>query len=403
MEERIVGGTAYCTIASANYLAKVQALMSSLERHQPLVQIEVLLCETPEVCRRISAETKRAFRSPEDVCPNWREMSFYYGVIEFNTALKPFLMEWLIERGFSSVIYFDPDIEIYSSLESIERLMQDFDVILTPHASKPVPQDGKRPAMDDYIRAGQFNLGFIGMAGTENGRSMLRWWQKVCGDRCLFDPSHRFFVDQFWAAAFASFAERCCVLRDPGCNVAYWNIFQRDLTRVAGHWLVDGKPLRFFHFSGLSEGDLTKVSRYQDRVQALPGSLLLELLEGYTERVAEMPWQMYASTPYSFQRYSDGHEISAEDRRNYLFLSPAERIDIGNPFDARQAVQRIVKIELTREPNAYLTRVKWERYARKLAATWSEFRHKLRTRGALATGRLIVRFILRKTVGNRPP
>jgi hypothetical protein len=400
-EQRPVGGVAYCTISSANYLGRVQALLTSIAACQPDAQVEVLLCESPEVCRRISSELNRRFWAPDEVCPDWRHMAFYYNVIEFNTALKPYFMERLIEAGHGGVIYLDPDIEVYSSLAPVGDLLKEHDVVLTPHTCHPVPDDGRRPAMEEYIRAGQFNLGFVGIAASENARSMLRWWQEVCRERCLFDPSHRYFVDQFWAAAFASFAERLCVLRDPGCNVAYWNVFQRTLARNAAGWVVDGKPLKFFHFSGLAEGELTKVSRYQDRVEAPPGSFLLDLLKGYADRTASMPWQRYGPTPYSFGRYSDGEEISAEDRRNFLYLSSEERKAIRDPFGARQGIRDIVRVDLAGRTRAYLANVKWERHVRHAMALGTELLHKIRTRGVVETGRLIARYLARKLVGGR--
>ena len=209
---------AYCTIASANYLPRVQVFLRALSAHQPDAEAFVLLCETEEVCRRIADETSFPFLSPAAICPeHWMEMAFQYDVIEFNTAMKPFLLDALLDKGFDGVFYFDPDISIYSSLEPLEHALASHDVVLTPHACHPVPEDGCVPAMADYLRAGQFNLGFVGMAGSANGRTMLAWWKAVCRDRCIFDPTYRLFVDQFWAAAFASFAERLCVL-PPRCE-----------------------------------------------------------------------------------------------------------------------------------------------------------------------------------------
>ena len=391
---------AYCTIASANYLAKVQAWVTSLREHQPGAQIFVLLCETVGVCRRISAGTGFPFLSPDEVSPEaWRDMAFQYDVIEFNTAMKPFLLAHLLDKGFDGVVYFDPDIVIYSPLGEIEQALAGNDVVLTPHACHPVPDDGCLPAMADYLRAGQFNLGFIGLAGSANGRAMLAWWQAVCRDRCVFDPTYRLFVDQFWAAAFASFAERLCVFRHPGANVAYWNLFQRPIEQNSGAWVVEGRPLLFFHFSGLAEEDLSKVSRYQNRVSAPPGSDLNRLLQDYVALVQRQPWGAYRQEPYSFGSYADGTPIGAPARRSYLMLSEADKALVGDPFCAQEKIESIVCVTIRGTTHSYLSRIRIERYWRMLHLIGQEFSEKLRTRGVWATLRLSVRFVVRKLFG----
>lgn len=391
---------AYCTIASANYLPRVQVFLNALRAHQPDAAAFVLLCETEAVCRRIADETGFPFLSPAAICPeHWQEMAFQYDVIEFNTAMKPFLLEALLDKGFDGVFYFDPDISIYSSLEPLEQALASHDVVLTPHACHPVPDDGCTPAMADYLRAGQFNLGFVGMAGSANGRAMLAWWKEVCRDRCVFDPTYRLFVDQFWAAAFASFAERLCVLRHPGANVAYWNLFQRRLETGDTGWRVDDEPLLFFHFSGLAEDDLTKVSRYQNRVNAPPGTPLHRILVEYAGAVAQQPWGSYRKEPYTFGFFADGLPIDFHSRRKYLSLSRMDKVALGDPFAEQQKVRSIVSVAMKGTQRSYLARVRYERYWRLLGLMWQEFREKLRTRGLWSTLKLIVRFIFRKIAG----
>lgn len=353
---------AYCTIASANYLGKVQALLQSLEKVEPNREVFVLLCEAPSVCEQLSAETGVRFLSPEDVCSDWKQMAFYYNVLEFNTALKPFLLSKLLGRGFRGVVYFDPDIEVYEDLGPIREAMARHDIVLTPHVCVPIPNDGFKPNMADCIRAGQFNLGFVGVSNTEQGRAALAWWQSVCIDRCLFDPSHRYFVDQFWAAAFPSLVDRCGAIRHPGCNVAYWNIFQRELTQIGGRWKVDGQPLLFFHFSGLDADDVTAVSRYQNRVIAPVGGDLHRLLSGYLSTCARMTWNKFTNVPYSFSRYSDGTPISARDRRAYLYLSYEDRNELEDPFSQKANIRKIICLRASDGFEAHRTRNQLQRY-----------------------------------------
>jgi hypothetical protein len=271
-------------------------------------------------------------------------MAFYYDITEYNTALKPFFLEQLLREGFQSVLYFDPDIEIYGSLNELEQKVLEHDVVLTPHVANPVPDDGMHPSMDSYIRAGQFNLGFLGVRGSSETIDLLHWWQSVLLEKCIFETDHHFFVDQFWAAAFPSFMESTCVLRDSAYNMAYWNVFQRRLELVDGSWQTDSGQLRFFHFSGLHRSDLTKVSIHQNRVTAPSGSPLHQLLEGYFARIKSQEWSIYNDHLYSFATYLSGEPITSDERRTFLSMNRDERCQVGDPFADSSTGKNVIRL-----------------------------------------------------------
>lgn len=330
---------AYCTIASANYLPRVRVLEESLLAHNPDASLHILLCERPEICRTLSKSLGRPLISPDEVCADWLDMAFYYDLLEYNTALKPFLLEHLLNSGYDAVFYFDPDIEIFGSLKPLEALASTYRLILTPHICEPIPMDGLLVGIDSVVRAGQFNLGFIGLAANEESRKALKWWADVCREYCLFDTQHRFFVDQFWADILPSFIQDFYCLRDPAYNMAYWNVFQRKLEQENGRWVTNSGELKFFHFSGLPE-DLTQVSRYQNRITTPQGSPLYQLLASYRDKIERNPWAAHRQHPYSFATYANGKAILPAERRKFLSLAEDERHIIGNPFQNPEALRR---------------------------------------------------------------
>lgn len=361
---------AYCTIASANYLPRVRVLEESLATHRPGASLHVLLCERPEVCRALSEETGRPFTSPADVCTDWLQMAFYYNVTEYNTALKPFFLEHLLDAGYDAVFYFDPDIEIFGSLEQMEALAATHDLILTPHICKPISIDGLKPGVAEIIRVGQFNLGYIGLSDSTETRNALRWWQGVCLEHCLFDVRNGYFVDQFWADILPSFIQKFYCLRDPAYNMAYWNVFQRSLALESGHWMTDSGELKFFHFSGLPKDNLARVSVHQNRVSASPGSPLYELLVSYTNKIANNVYSRFAQHPYSFGQYATGKVITPVERRLFLTLSRTKRLEFGDPFRNRDTIQALTIQAFTREREP--ARAKFNVYKQYLAAVRSQ-------------------------------
>lgn len=336
---------AFCTIASANYLARVQVLEKSLVKYHSIAELHILLCESQDVCEKIAVKSSRKFFSPADVgCDKWQQMAFYYDITEYNSALKPFLLETLLQQGYEAVIYFDPNIEIYGNLGELSNLLATYHAVLTPHVCKPIPDDNKHPSMDAYIRTGQFNLGFIGMSACPEVFTLLHWWQNVLVEKCLFSNDPTFFVDQFWAAAIPSLLEKTYILRDPAYNMAYWNIFQRKLENDGDKWITDSGELRFFHFSGLNDQNLTKVSNHQDRVSAPVGSALYRLLYEYFEKIKKQEWSVFSNYQYSFGFYYDGEPITNDERKTYLSMSSKEREDIGNPFNNNSRPQNTIRL-----------------------------------------------------------
>ena len=70
------------------------------------------------------------------------------------------------------------------------------------------------------------------------------------------------FTDQRWVDFVPSFFEHH-ILKDPAYNVAYWNLHARDLTWDGSRYMVDGAPMRFFHFSGFEFEKPWLLSRHQ--------------------------------------------------------------------------------------------------------------------------------------------
>ena len=66
-----------------------------------------------------------------------------------------------------------------------------------------------------------------------------------------------------------------------GYNVAYWNLASRALAQSNGHVEVNGKPLRFFHYSGFDAGHPHLLSKHQNRVSLADDPVLKSLCDLY--------------------------------------------------------------------------------------------------------------------------
>ncbi|EHJ45959.1 glycosyl transferase family 9 (plasmid) [Solidesulfovibrio carbinoliphilus subsp. oakridgensis] len=327
--------TAFFTICSANYIPTAMALFNSLMLHCQEGDLHLLLCEEPGLREQINLPPSIALHFPDKLgIPRWRQLAYYYNITEFNTAVKPYFFQKLFEQGYERVLYFDPDIRFYSSLSPLLAELDASDALLTPHMAKPYEDDGIFPRIEDCIRAGQFNLGFIGLAKGAQTEAFLRWWAGALYEKCLVETDYTYFVDQFFAAITPSFMDRVKVLRNAGYNMAYWNIFQRRLALEDGEYVTEDGPLVFFHFSGFDAAWPDRLSKYSDRGSPIaPGSALARLTGDYrAELEANAAFYPFGDIPYSFGRHTDGRSITGAERRAFLKLPRARRELLGNPF-----------------------------------------------------------------------
>jgi hypothetical protein len=182
------------------------------------------------------------------------------------------------------------------------------------------------------MKFGAFNLGFIGVARSDEAFRFLEWWSKRCLDYGYYEPQLGLAVDQKWIDLAPSFFGGVKILRDPGLNVAFWNLHERTLTQPDGHWLINSKyPLRFFHFSSFNGKNPRAIAQKQSRFAVGSRPDLHELLDSYAAELGDCASEAYSSIDYSFDRFDDGMYVTPTLRRFYAALEsrfPQEE----NPF-----------------------------------------------------------------------
>src|SRR5215203_3986586 len=157
-----------CTVIAKNYVAHARALADSFRATHPDGTCSVLVIDDLEGVIHGGQEPFEVLRLDEIGLPDPERMAASYDVLEFSTAVKPWLLAHLLARpGLDAVTYLDPDIRVFSSLEEVDQRARQHDVVLTPHFTAPLPRDGLKPSEEDILIAGTYNLGFIGLAAGD--------------------------------------------------------------------------------------------------------------------------------------------------------------------------------------------------------------------------------------------
>ena len=178
-----------CTIISENYLPYARVLAKSFLALHPESRFFVLLVGRAQPHIDRSEEPFEIIEVEElPNLPEPRSFLFKYTVLECNTAVKPYFLEHLFKtHEVEKLAYFDPDIQILTALAPLCESLDCDSIVLTPHLTAPL-SDGMFPDELAILRAGAYNLGFIGLRWSSTTQDFLRWWQGHVFDCCVVRP-----------------------------------------------------------------------------------------------------------------------------------------------------------------------------------------------------------------------
>jgi glycosyltransferase involved in cell wall biosynthesis len=250
------------TVVARNYLSLADVLMTSIKRHNQSVDLKVYLVDAP--AWDAPPADYEVIAIERIAVPTLKDMKLRYDVTELSTAVKPFVFLELKDE-YEKIVYLDPDIYVYDSLENVFDSLDKYDCIITPHILSPYLDD-RTPTDHDILSSGIYNLGFLALSTTSaQVISYLNWWSGNLKTKAISSVTQNLFTDQRWCDYIPAFISRALISRDRGLNVAYWNLHERHVKNIAGRWRVGSEALIFFHYSGLRRTLTGEISKHQNR------------------------------------------------------------------------------------------------------------------------------------------
>jgi glycosyltransferase involved in cell wall biosynthesis len=310
--------------------------MQSLEQAHPDWDRYVLLLDGLPRGLKPSAECFRVVDASQLDIPRPRQFFYRYNLVEASTAVKPWLLRLLFHQGRADrVVYMDPDICVYRPLRHVEALLSDGALmVLTPHLIGRL-DDASKPREHDILQAGCYNLGFLALQKRPALEDFLDWWRGKLEFHCRIDFAANLFVDQRWMDLAPGLFPAVAVLRDPGYNVAYWNVGARAVSHDGAGWRAADAELAFYHFSGLNPLAPESLSCHQDRFTLGDLGPLQQLVHDYCDRLRRNGLQRWRTAPYGFGALSDGTLI-ADCMRSFYCASEEAQVRAGpDPFRRR--------------------------------------------------------------------
>ncbi|MBN1981724.1 MAG: hypothetical protein JW795_09345 [Chitinivibrionales bacterium] len=311
------------TIASKNYLAHARVLSRSIAQYHPNMKIYLFLADVVDGFFNPRQEPFTEVIEARSVgIPQFESFAFKYNILELNTAIKPFCFDYLFTRKeFSQVLYLDPDMKIFSSLDMIFQLLESHLIVLTPHITNPLPSDKKLGREINLIKVGCYNLGFCGISRRNGFDRLVGWWKSRLQDECIQAPLSPYGVDQVWMNIIPCFVDTYFILKHPGVNIAYWNLHERTVEKRGDSFFVNGEPLIIFHYSGFDVRSPQRISRYQSSSGSDSCRPLGDLLALYQKLLLDNGHVEAKKMPCHYNYFSNGAAIGEVVRGIYWGLN----------------------------------------------------------------------------------
>lgn len=307
-----------CTIVCRNYVAQARVLAESFVAHHPGSVCVALVVDADDV-GDYAGEPFRAVGIGSLAIDDFPIMAGLYDPVELSTAVKPWLLRWM-DREYGDagpIAYFDPDISVASAFFELEEMLEGHWCVLTPHLTHGRELDDRSPSEQAILLSGTYNLGFIALRRHPNLGAFLDWWQERLARDCIVDPANGYFVDQRYVDLVPGLFDGVGILRNDGYNVAYWNLDTREVAAEQSGIVVNGLPLRFFHFSGFDPRVPGEISKHQNRNSMADSPALASVFAEYAERLIGAGFLDTCQLPYAYATSACGRRLSRSVRAVY--------------------------------------------------------------------------------------
>jgi hypothetical protein len=312
-----------------NHLAMAKVLVKSIKKNMPGSQVIVCLVEKVLPNTDLELDLFDEIVLAKDLgFFNFERTIFKYSQYETAGACKGQLFKYIFKKyaNEDQVIYLDADTQVFGPFSEVENSLLSHSIIVTPHLIQPVQDFTYFFGEMALLNSGIFNTGFIGLKRSEEAMEFLDWWCDRLDYYCYTDPVRGLYNEQKWLDLAPVFFEKVFNLRHPGYNVAYWNIFERNISKTTGNYLVNNTPLRFFHYSGLPY--------IQDTLYLINNETSVHgfcLIDEYITLLEEEGHNELSKIKWSYNYFDNETPISSKIRDIYKHNSLAQS-ELINPF-----------------------------------------------------------------------
>ncbi len=328
------------TSVTVNYIPKARVLAKSVKKFHPECKFHLVLSDAVPIWLKLDREPFDSVILIEDLgIPELNSWIFKHSLVEMCTAVKGFAFQYIFDQfQADKVFYFDPDMVVFSRLDSLLEKFENSSVVLTPHLT--VPEVSEQGILDNEIsclKHGVYNLGFLAVKSSSAGRKFIDWWSSRLAAFCYDDIGGGLFTDQKWVDLAPCFFTEIHIAVEPIYNVATWNLSSRvAIGTIDDGLLINGESLCFYHFSGFDSGaQQAMLDVYGGKSPALT-----QLREWYIAACRDEGQEKVGTIPCVYSVFDNGKLIKAKHRYLYrarqdlrqVFPDPFSTQDIDHSY-----------------------------------------------------------------------
>lgn len=279
----------YIAICSEQYLNYYRELYKSLKEHSPHSKQIIYYIGTNETYLR---EVFGKFDESMYITDWYNDCDPSYDKLTAICSLRARVVLETFKSGNKDklenehVIFCGAKIKFLRPPDILEMSLNKNKAVVTPHITKPLPEDGQFPSNEQVSFTGHVSTDLVGFRNHPDVVEFLEWQDEIMKTKCK--TSSRTYLDQSWLNFLPFFVDQVEILHDTAYNIAYWNYKQRNFSKIYDQWTVEDKygfthKAVCFQFSGLDPNHPELISKHQSRDIATGD--LLEFLTDYAEKV----------------------------------------------------------------------------------------------------------------------
>jgi glycosyltransferase involved in cell wall biosynthesis/SAM-dependent methyltransferase len=300
------------TIAHLPQLPRAVVLARSLHAHHPDWPMTIVVIGDPPGGLELDPETELVLPAAAGV-GGMERLAARLDADALSIAMRgPVLRRLMADEG--RVVYLDPALRVLAPLE-VDDALRAHEVVVTPHLSGSLPDDGKRPTEGEVWARGALHSGFLAIRRGSASTSLLENWPAQMLERDEANDNGRHSAFQGWLDGVSSRLSSVAVLPSPAFLLGYWNIAGEDVERRDGALVVRGTPARLLDLGGFDPHRPHVFHEDQDRVVLSDAPALAAVCAEHADEVLAASHDELSARGRAYDRLPDGTPLTELLRR----------------------------------------------------------------------------------------